>query len=98
MLEGDRSIEQKDIELLYAALALGGEAGELQNYIKKDFRKKYYHKVHAMKDDEFIPSVKSEIADILYYVSRVADILGISLEEAFDEKMRENESRYMKPQ
>ena len=97
MLEGDRNVAQADIELLYAALALGGEAGELQNYVKKNFRKKYYNKVHAIRDEDFIPSVRSEIADILYYVSRVADILGINLEDAFNEKMDENKSRFMKP-
>ncbi len=86
----------KDIELLYAALGIGSEAGEMQNVVKKFFRKRYYTSGHAQNDEDFIPNVKEEIADILYYVSRVADILGIDIEEAFNEKMKENEDRYMK--
>ena len=85
----------KDVELLYAAVGIGSEAGEMQNVVKKFFRKRYYTSGHAQTDEDFIPNVKGEIADILYYVSRVADILEINMEEAFNEKMKENESRYM---
>lgn len=39
-------------------------------------------------------AVSHEIADVLYYVTRLADVLGIDLESAFWEKMAVNEKKY----
>jgi NTP pyrophosphatase (non-canonical NTP hydrolase) len=38
--------------------------------------------------------VAEEIADVLIYLLRLADVLGIELDRAVDEKMAENESKY----
>jgi NTP pyrophosphatase (non-canonical NTP hydrolase) len=83
----------KDVELLYAAAALGGEAGELQNMIKKIFRYKYYTKGH--KPDDLYKDLPQEIADVLYYLCRIADVLEIDISKAFEEKMRVNRERYV---
>ena len=39
-------------------------------------------------------AVRDEIADILYYLVRLADILELDLEQCVWEKMRKNEKKY----
>ena len=95
VLEGDDSFEKKDVELLYIALAMGGEVGELENLVKKFFRKRYYNKGHTIEDKLLLESMEGELADILYYTSRAADLLKIDLEKAFIKKMDENRKRYL---
>lgn len=62
------------IGLMYAALGLCGEAGELAGLIKK-----------AMRDDDMILTMSrrekaiEELGDILWYVSAVADELDVTL-------------------
>jgi len=61
--------------LTYTVLALGGEAGELQNELKKCIR----------DDASFITASRAnkmiyELGDVLWYVSAVAHELGVSLE------------------
>lgn len=88
--EGEYS--KRDVELLYATLALGGEVGELQNKVKKLFRLKYYTEGHSPEGG--VDAIGEEIADTLFYVSRIADLLGIDADRAFTEKMAENVKRY----
>jgi len=61
--------------LTYTVLALGGEAGELQNELKKCIR----------DDASFLTSSRAnrmvdELGDVLWYVSAVAHELGVRLE------------------
>ncbi len=84
--------DNEDIEMVYTALALGGEAGELQNKVKKHFRHKYYTTAHA--SDSIINEVGEEIADILYYTFRLADLLNLDPSDVFSKKMEENHRRY----
>jgi NTP pyrophosphatase (non-canonical NTP hydrolase) len=64
------------VGLLYVALGLTGEAGELANKIKK-----------IMRDDGFDVTAATryalleELGDCLWYIDRAADELGSSLEE-----------------
>jgi NTP pyrophosphatase (non-canonical NTP hydrolase) len=39
-------------------------------------------------------AISEELADILYYLVRLSDVLGVDLEQAFWLKMRENEAKY----
>ena len=43
---------------------------------------------------ETLALVKEEIADVLIYVVRFADVLGVDLLEAVEQKMRINELKY----
>jgi len=61
--------------LVYPALGLAGEAGEVAEKIKKLFR----------KDNELTSEKKEEIAkelgDVLWYIAMLADELGYTLED-----------------
>lgn len=56
--------------LYYMALGLAGEAGEVANKVKKIMR-------DGTEPD--IKDLKSELGDVLWYVSGLATVLGISL-------------------
>jgi NTP pyrophosphatase (non-canonical NTP hydrolase) len=90
----DTDYSERDMELQYLALALGGEAGELQNLIKKIVRRKHHTEGHS--EDGMEKAVPHEMVDVMYYLFRMADLLEIDLEKAFREKMEINRARYNK--
>jgi len=55
--------------LLYASNALCGEAGELANYVKKEYRDGVNNR----------SSIVKEIFDVMWYCSYLADILDVDL-------------------
>ena len=65
----------KEKAIDYCTLGLVGEAGEIANKVKKVIRD------NKPIDDAFKADMKAEIGDVLWYVARLADELGISLEE-----------------
>lgn len=62
--------------LLYLANALGGEAGELQNLVKKVYRDNS-GKIQEDRREEMI----DELGDVLWYVAAIASELQINLSE-----------------
>lgn len=72
-------------ELMYAALGLTGEAGEVSNKIKKLFR----DGDNAEKRAE----LAKEIGDVMWYVARLARVLDINLEEVLAANQAKLESR-----
>lgn len=90
----DTEYSDRDMELQYLALALGGEAGELQNLVKKIVRRKHHTVGHS--EDGMEAGVPHEMVDVMYYLFRMADLLQIDLEKAFVEKMEINRARYNK--
>lgn len=90
----DTEYSDRDMELQYLALALGGEAGELQNIIKKIVRRKHHTTGHS--NDELEKEVPHEMVDVMYYLFRMAALLEIDLDKAFVEKMEINKARYNK--
>lgn len=62
--------------LSYLALGLAGEAGEIANKYKKVIRD---NKGNITDDQE--QDIISELGDVLWYVARLADELGYSLED-----------------
>lgn len=63
----------KETALLYLGLGLAGESGEVCEKVKKLIRGDYE------LDDKFKLSLKYELGDVLYYIARIADEVGISL-------------------
>lgn len=59
---------------IYACLGLAGETGEFVELMKKWARDPF----HARPDQE---KVKSELGDIIWYVTRIGQQLGLTLEE-----------------
>lgn len=63
-----------DVELYYLTLGLTSEAGEVAGKIKKQIR-----------DGELdIGATMSELSDCAWYIARLADAFGMTLEELFD--------------
>jgi NTP pyrophosphatase (non-canonical NTP hydrolase) len=76
------------------AMALAGETGELVacfQWLTPD------ESAHVMLDPSTAAAVESEMADVLQYLIRLADVLGIDLAEAVRKKIRLNETRFPYP-
>jgi dCTP diphosphatase len=73
------------------AMALAAEAGELLEI----FQWLTDEQASAVTErDEDLQLVRDELADILIYLVRTADVLHIDLEDAVQGKLRDNERRY----
>ncbi len=73
------------------AMALAGEAGELLEvfqWLTPD------ESAAVTEDPASARAVADELADILQYVVRLADVLGVDLSDAVWVKLRESERRY----
>ena len=57
-------------KVLYPTLGLCGEAGEVAEKVKKNIR-----------DGKSLEGVGLELGDVLWYISALADDLGVTLEE-----------------
>jgi len=69
--------------------ALAGEAGELSEIFQWQTEQE-----SSRLDARDRQLVQEELADILIYVLRLADVLGIDLEQAVEAKLSLNEARY----
>lgn len=77
----------KEKALDYCTLGLVGEAGEIANKVKKVIRD------NKPVDDAFKNDMKAEIGDVLWYVARLSDELGIKLEDIAEYNMEKLLSR-----
>lgn len=66
----------RHIGLLYTALKLNGEAGEVAEKVGKLYRDKA-----GVQTDEFRAAVAKELGDALYYIWAAADEVGYTLEQ-----------------
>ena len=64
------AIYPKEYKVIYPALGLCGEAGEVAEKVKKNIR-----------DGKSLDGVRFELGDVLWYVAVLADDLGVTLEE-----------------
>lgn len=62
--------------IVYPALGLAGEAGEVAGKIKKIFRDK-----NGIIDDATLKAIQKELGDVLWYVSQLSTELGLTLED-----------------
>jgi dCTP diphosphatase len=73
------------------AMALAGEVGELVacfQWLTPD------ESSHITDDPGTAEAVESELADVLQYLIRLADVLGVDLAGAVRKKARRNETRF----
>lgn len=73
------------------AMALAAEAGELLEIFQWLTDQQARTITESQAD---LQRVRDELADILIYLVRLADVLDISLEEAVETKLHHNERRY----
>lgn len=74
------SYPDKGSNLLYPALGIAGEAGEIVDKIKKLWRNKGYTKASQLSSEEKTELVK-EIGDELWYLAAFSEELGVPLGE-----------------
>lgn len=75
--------------LLYDAVALAGEAGEVCNEVKKVHRD-----WSGVVTHERLDKLRDELGDVLWYVANMAFDLGISLETIAEVNIKKLEARY----
>ncbi|MFD2446407.1 nucleoside triphosphate pyrophosphohydrolase family protein [Bacillus sp. CGMCC 1.16607] len=71
-LMASRTATEHDNELVNYGLGIAGEAGEVADLIKKAL----FHGHEINKSD-----IKKELGDVLWYVSQIARLAGLTLEE-----------------
>jgi NTP pyrophosphatase (non-canonical NTP hydrolase) len=77
--------------VIYPALGLTNEAGEVAGKIKKIFRDK-----NGLIDEADVQALKAELGDVLWYLAQLSSELGLSLSEIAEhnlEKLRDRLSR-----
>ena len=84
-------VYSKEYKVIYPALGLCGEAGEVAEKVKKTVR-------GDSSLNEVQGNIAMELGDVLWYISALADDLGVTLEEiaqANVEKLRSRKKRNM---
>ncbi|MET7458231.1 nucleotide pyrophosphohydrolase [Streptomyces sp. NPDC005574] len=72
-------------------MALAGESGELLEIFQWLAPQQ---SAQVMQDDERAVQVREEMADVLAYLLRLADVLDVDLEQALAEKIEKNRRKY----
>lgn len=76
------AIYPKSLAIPYLCMGLGGECGETLDKVKKVYRD---------YDGVFLKShraaIKSELSDVCWYITRLSDELGFTLEEVIEENI-----------
>ena len=82
------AIYPQDKGLEYLSLGLASEAGEVAGKVKKIIRDK-----NGILSDEDKQALAAELGDVLWYVTAVADDLGITISDIFYENYKKLNSR-----
>lgn len=72
-------------------MALAGEVGELMEIFQWITE---VQSQDAGRDPKTSQAVKDELADVQIYLTRLASVLGLDLNEAVQQKLRKNAERY----
>jgi len=81
------AVYPEDCRVVYPTLGLCGEAGEVAEKIKKH-----------MRDGRTLVGVGLELGDVLWYISALADDLGVTLEEIAQANVDKLQSRKVRGQ
>jgi NTP pyrophosphatase (non-canonical NTP hydrolase) len=87
------AIHPKKFKIIYPAIGLGNETGELMGKIKKWMRGDYGKGKISKEKRE---SIKGELGDVLWYLATLATDLGLSLDDAAQENLKKLKSRKQK--
>lgn len=75
--------------LVYPALGLAGEAGEVANVIKKIPRDYDGHLIPEVKD-----RIVDELGDVLWYITACAREIGVPLDEIAEKNIEKVQTRH----
>lgn len=78
--------------LFYPALKLNGEAGEVAEKVGKLWRDRGIEKIADIPQEDNAEIVK-ELGDVLWYISSMAKLLGVSLSDVAKANITKLESR-----
>ena len=81
----DREISDREMMIVWEALGLAGEAGEVANHVKKGV----FHG-HGLD----LEKLKNEIGDTLWYAAALCTTLGLDLSEIMQANVKKLEVRY----
>ena len=79
----ETAVYAEEYKLMYPALGLAGEAGEVANKVKKVFRDGLDNLPENWKGN-----IAAEIGDVLWYCAALASDLGCSLEDIAEENLK----------
>ena len=80
------AIYPERMQIVYPALGLAGEAGEVADKVKKIYR-------DGKDDARFRGEIAKEIGDVLWYCATLADDLGFSLQQVAEMNIYKLKSR-----
>lgn len=84
-----RTLEESEQEVLALSNALGGECGELQNVVKKIISKNVFLAPSELHDQFVL-----EAGDTLWYLFRLIQKAGYTVEEIMKENVHKLEEKY----
>lgn len=84
----ETAIYPEGMEVIYPALGLAGESGEVADKVKKVIRD-----CGGMLSDERREAIAKELGDVLWYVATLASDLGYSLEKVAELNVEKLSSR-----
>lgn len=79
---------QRPLPLAISAAIEIGELLEMFQWMSEDDIRQY------LKSPEYVEALSDEIADVMVYLLRLADVTGIDVTEAILSKMKKNEIKY----
>lgn len=80
------AIYSERMKIVYPALGLAGEAGEVADKVKKIYR-------DGRDDERFKGEIAKEIGDVLWYCAALADDLGFTLQQIAEMNIYKLKSR-----
>jgi NTP pyrophosphatase (non-canonical NTP hydrolase) len=86
--EPDRKVER----LQEGVVCMTGELGEFANELKKVIR----HSERGFATEELWAGMREELADVFIYFLKLADLLGMQIDEEYFAKMAKNAKRFEK--
>ena len=84
--------DDKVRRLQEGVVCMTGELGEFANELKKVIR----HSERGFSTEELWAAMREELADVFIYFLKLADLLGMEIDEEYFAKMAKNAKRFEK--
>lgn len=88
--EPDHPFTGNELMLMWCALGLGGEAGEVLDILKKTI----CHQHGDVLSAESCIKVRDELGDLMWYVASIATLMDISLDAIMERNVAKLKQRY----